>query len=85
MANVTIGDIWNSAFPIENGNVIMYKDYVDNNKVFSEKAVDFKVVKTDKLTSADSLENGIFKAVKLDDFNAEFPKILDKHAIVNNK
>ncbi|MCL2514053.1 MAG: dockerin type I repeat-containing protein [Oscillospiraceae bacterium] len=77
------GGGWDALSPIVDGNVIVYHEYFEEEYYYQRgenpksKTVSPESVRTELLTTPESLEMGYFIALKLDDFEKEFLKLYE--------
>ena len=75
-ADVFLGAAWSSVFPINDGSVIVNKDYFAHDEAVMNQILPADSVKTDNLTTSDSLKAGdYFIALSRDVFDREFVEL----------
>lgn len=77
-ADVIMGGIWNSVFPVEDDKVIAYHEYFDKDENIRQKFLSKDVVSTNKLTSKESIQNGNYVILQETDFNTALAEMLNK-------
>lgn len=79
-ADFIMGSAWAYLFPIENGNVYLYHEYLDGFADAQKNILAADAVRTDLLTSENALTSGDFVAVKQDYFEKILTELIAWYA-----
>ena len=78
-ADVIMGGVWNSLFPVENGKVFVYHEYFDKDENVKQKFLSADNESANKLISEDSITSGNYIILREDDFKTEIKKLLSEN------
>ena len=76
-ADVIMGGVWNSIFPVENDTVMVYYEYFKNNADVLRKKLPITSINTNKFISGDSDLNDDYIILKITDFENSFYDLLN--------
>ena len=75
-ADIILGGTRWGLFPIEGENIILNYEYFEHDENAKRKNISYQEVKTEMLTSKESLESGKFIVMRITDFEEEFTNLI---------